>query len=123
MPKTNNIDSSLKPGDSCYGLYLPAFRLEPEDEATAMLTDIYPGKAMSDYASRPKDTPDASRPVCYFMPDQPEDGTALMSDRYHVSNWALLRTRAEAVTFRAALSDEAVQALQKRMKQLSKFLY
>lgn len=109
----------LKPGDRCAGICLQSFLPRADQAVIPGSRAVVPGRVMGDYADKPVD---GDGPATYFMPDEPLEGTRLDSPFYLLENWAVFRSRTEAMAARAALASEAISAYRSDMGELSKYI-
>lgn len=109
----------LRPGDRCAGVCLQSFLPRADQAVIPGSRAIVPGKVIGDYACKPVD---GDSPATYFMPDAPLDGTRLDSPFYLLENWAVFRSRPEAMAARAALAKEAIDAYRSDMEDLGRYV-
>lgn len=109
----------LKPGEACFGVCLPSFQPRAGDATVPGSREIIPGKAMGDYACKPLD---GDGPAVYFMPDAPLENTRVDSPFYLLYNWAVFRSRPEAMAARAMLAKDAIAAHRSAIEALEKYV-
>lgn len=107
--------SGIEPGETCYGIYLPAFTPEALLKPIPGSKDVFAGKAMGSYDCRPKNGDD---PAAMFLPDSPFEGTDIMGGTYGLYNWVLARSRAEALATRSVLARKAADAYEAELEEL-----
>lgn len=109
----------LNPGEPCFGVCLPSFRSRADEACLPGAREIIPGKVMGDYACKPLD---GDGPAAYFMPDAPLENTRIDSPFYLLDNWAVFRSRAEAMAARAMLAKDAIAAHRSAIEGLEKYV-
>ena len=110
---------NLQPGEACFGVCLPSFRPCADGAPMPGSREIIPGKAMGDYACKPLD---GDGTAAYFMPDAPLENTRLDSPFYLLNNWAVFRSRPEAMAARAMLAKDAAAALKSAAAELERYI-
>lgn len=105
LKRIESNPSGIQPGETCYGIYLPAFTPEAMLKPMPGSKDVIPGKAVSSYDCRPKN---GDGPAAMFLPDSPFPDTDIMGATYDLCNWAISRSRTEALASRAALAKKAM---------------
>lgn len=108
--------SNIQPGETCYGIYLPAFTPKAMLEPVPGSKEVVQGKAMSSYDCH---SADGDNPTAMFLPDEPFENTDAMGSMYGLYNWIIVRSRAEALAVRSSLAKEALVAYAAEQEALS----
>lgn len=111
----------LKPGDTCWGVYIPAFLSRTMYGAVTGSTDIIHGTLQASYGQKRVDGIGNDMPA-HFLPDQLLPGTSYAEAIYDIRNWFVSASKNKAITARASFAKNAIESRQEEIRQMEKFL-
>lgn len=111
----------LKPGDACWGIYVPAFTGLTPDWGVSCNTGTIHGTLQASYDNKRVDGVGDDVPA-HFMPDKLLDGTAYDWPMYDVGNWFVSTDVDRVNDMRKAIVEDTIEKCEKAVKRLKQFL-